>query len=242
MLIQDQTLATLLKALPPLKALELDDDVRPQICHTIITKHGAQLTRLKFAETNRRYPRWDPSPLRYLEFMDALVNASPNIESLTITARRTLRDEQEVKIYRSIGQLKRLRDVSILLECMPSEPSSVLRPLPEDSARRLLHNAACDERLAESIFNIIYPPTAFPEIYLRKLDVRVHGSVSHVRRRQDPYKDNAVEVLTNIIGRRCVVKQRANLPVEIKCGSLSKVMIIHSRHAAKRPRPGVEKC
>lgn len=107
---RDNLFADLMDLLAPLTHLNLIQDVGPRVCESIVGKHGAHLRSLTLLELSTHFLNdGPPRGLRYQNHIERVLDASPNLESISFQVRRTLGDEHEVAIYRCLGRLQNLR-------------------------------------------------------------------------------------------------------------------------------------
>lgn len=155
-----------LMILPPLADLTIEGVIDKAILSAIFYRHGESLTRLQI-----------DCPIAD-EDIKTLRKACPNVRDLELTINRRQGDEQEVRLYQTLGSIPRLEKLALLLKCEVAEmhPHScvpLLNPEPDASAQQLpsqeaiikeqkiqrmrsaLISSAVDAKLAESIFHII---------------------------------------------------------------------------------------
>ena len=199
----DNATSQLLQAITPLENLKLKGPIAEETVSSILDHHQ-RLHRLHLMPT----PREAKGPFTLsASHVQRLQQRCPKLQSVTFPIRRTMGDEQEVFIYRALGGLKRLKHVSLFLDCAttPEDPPSP-RPGRTDSPafppcdyvlRNALLNAAIDSSLALSIFNTISTANTLARIpglspSLQSLRLQVSGAADSDEARQgwDPDLEN----------------------------------------------------
>ncbi|CAI6340566.1 unnamed protein product [Periconia digitata] len=160
--------------LPPLRSLDISGVFREPELDTIAKVHGATLRRLKFdPQWNQNDDRAEPSPKITAQLLERLASNSPNLSEFTLTVRRTMGDQAEVLCYEALGMLKRLKHLTLNLDCNNGGRYTLLPEkhwsdfdkaiqLPEGTPKRYnghlkmeMVNSALDEDLVRQIWGVI---------------------------------------------------------------------------------------
>ncbi|KFY25623.1 hypothetical protein V491_01660 [Pseudogymnoascus sp. VKM F-3775] len=169
-------LIQLLEHLNPLDILDLTGFIGNETLEPALLRHGETLRKLRVIPY-RAYGTLRPM----VEFSEAviqrLVELCPNLEQVEFPINRTHSDGRETGIYRALGRLSRLKDVSLKLEFSvgtikrDEEDDEEIQDdeeeeelifmgsagdnLPLADIQDGFNNGAMDSSLARSIFNLI---------------------------------------------------------------------------------------
>ncbi|KFA81760.1 hypothetical protein S40288_11650 [Stachybotrys chartarum IBT 40288] len=199
----DHMAVQLLKALPPLRNLKMEECSSDGLFQAIMDRHGSTLRILHI------FPGNEGTRFLGLEQVNQIVRVCRLLQGLTLLIPRSLGNAFETAIYRALGRLPVLEYIKLILDCTIldktrfrlrlSESSGLLKP--EESSeqeatflRETLFNVAVDSTLAKSIFRTIaqsqsmetgIPYEALPlyRVVLEVLpDYHLYGEISNVRR------------------------------------------------------------
>ena len=181
----------LLQTLSPLQHIELTGLMGERTFMAILHQHGGTLAKLKLIPGFQGVcSTGPPTPfvISYAHIQD-LRQQCPGLRDLELLLPRSKGDQQEVDIYRALGQLPKLKRLSLLLDCSKRDITGVIKmgclqlgahntPVVRDC----LINAAVDSSLASSIFNLVYHSQkqsyGVPDPFFRQLKLRVvHAGV-----------------------------------------------------------------
>ena len=181
----------LLQTLRPLQNLELTGLMGESAFMVILHQHGATLARLKLI-TEFQHPRSTGSPIpfaiSYAHIRD-LRQQCPGPRDLELLLPHSKGDQQEVNMYRTLGQLPRLKRLSLLLDCSKRDTTGVIKmgclqigAHNTHIVRDCLINAAVDSSLARSISDLVFHSQkqsyGVPDPFFRQLKLRiVHAGV-----------------------------------------------------------------
>ncbi|KFY49356.1 hypothetical protein V496_10058 [Pseudogymnoascus sp. VKM F-4515 (FW-2607)] len=191
-------LVQLLEHLNPLDILDLTGFIGNETLEPALIRHGGTLRKLRVIPY-RGYGTRRPM----IEFSEAvilrLVELCPNLEQVEIPINRTHSDARETGIYRALGGLSRLNDVSLKLEFTvgtikqdeeegeeelqddEEEEELIFRisagdDLPLADIQDDFNNGAIDSSLALSIFNLISSGGSLRQLRLQIRRTRGPGS------------------------------------------------------------------
>lgn len=108
----ENLVATLLNSLPPLDATRFIGDIDEGIFESLLRRHGSSLRRLWFPP-----PEEKSAVFFNAQRMAELQHACLILEDLDMPIPRSQGDAAEVRMYRSLGQLSRLKRLSLTLDC-----------------------------------------------------------------------------------------------------------------------------
>lgn len=155
----DLAASTLVRALPPLKSLDLESTLAQHTLHAVADRHGEFLTKLRLKPSVIRY--WDENERPHFSHDDIekLAATCLNLEQLEIVVRRTQGDTNEVAIYHALAKFPQLKSV-ILVVCTvydirQPKMGEDMAKLPSSLFRKVLVNVAIDSNLARDIFRIV---------------------------------------------------------------------------------------
>lgn len=114
--IGDPELARLLRALPPLRSLELKGTFADEAFKAVLSSHGPSLQALRLIPERDHMIQRQPFVLS-CEKVEALVSACSGIADLELLVPRSKGDEAEARIYRALAELPVLDRLSLLLDC-----------------------------------------------------------------------------------------------------------------------------
>jgi hypothetical protein len=171
---------TFLRAFEPLDQLSVSGPLEPKILDAILDQHGPTLTKLtlrpseqEFTPGNHRV-RQDIPMTFTKEHILQIHTQCPALQELAISVKRTKSDTLEAEMYKSFGQMARLKSLFLTLDCSdwrvtrdadsrddPSfdafdrESCKFLGFLKKGCLRETLMNCAVDETLVRSIWETI---------------------------------------------------------------------------------------
>ncbi|RYP91350.1 hypothetical protein DL770_002490 [Monosporascus sp. CRB-9-2] len=177
----DEATGLFLEALGPLEDLSLTGFCANASFNAILDRHGRSLRKLRLKPA-REYDMTTTQFVLSHHRIEEVAQGCPDLARVELLVPRAQGDEQEVAIYRALGQLKKLRRVSLLLDCSRvdlsnTEPGGTVWLGPNDNVatediRDAFINAAVDSCLAISIFRII----ATDNPNLERLKLKVYGA------------------------------------------------------------------
>jgi len=206
--------ASLLHLLQPLSVLKITAQIGEEILMSVLYYHGKTLKQLHLTEL-QVFNAGQPRVLNDDENMKDLIKFCPNLEDIEFRMRRTLGDKKEVGLYRALGGLRRLRRVSIILDCEIVEKNSTFQHvLSENLTRDMFINAACDEKLATSIFTQIFGTEKSRNNPSQSLELCVIADVIAPSRHS--YTRWEIRTITDWIGRAWLVERPFEGNVKVK--------------------------
>lgn len=186
----DEATSLLLRVVPPLKVLKLAGPVADCTLSIILARHGETLRNLQFIPACV-VSVYDELFIIHDNYVDRLSKGCPNLKQLELRIRRTGGDEEEMSIYRALSTLRRLKRVTLFIDCSHSsilfEENSVrsVHEWPkfdeEEAAlhlRETLVNSAIDSSLALGIFRAIFTTTNANQSQTLKLQPIVSGYIN----------------------------------------------------------------
>lgn len=102
----------LLQKLRPLSSLTMKGWSFESVLDEILNAHGASLIEL---ELKSRFPKYDPAEPIEKHNLANIGQCCSRLQRLDLTLNRTEGDSEEVALYRTIGSLPQLKDVSLTL-------------------------------------------------------------------------------------------------------------------------------
>lgn len=120
-----------LQSLPPLTQLDLSGDFSCSTFRIVIEQHGKTLQSLRLEPTERtKFTSGE---------VESLVRHCPGLEDLTLIVERSKGNAREASIYRNLGTLLRLQNITLILNSSdltvcPDATDSPSRPDIEDEA------------------------------------------------------------------------------------------------------------
>ncbi|RYP61559.1 hypothetical protein DL771_010080 [Monosporascus sp. 5C6A] len=177
----DEATGLFLEALGPLEDLSLSGFCANVSFNAVLDRHGRSLRKLRLIPA-RKYRMVTTQFALSHQRIEEIAQGCPDLAQVEFLVPRTQGDEQEVAIYGALGQLKRLRRVSLLLDCSRMdlsnvEPGGCVRLGPNENVatediRDAFVNAAVDSYLAISIFRTITADNP----NLERLKLKVYGA------------------------------------------------------------------
>lgn len=144
-------------SLPPLESILVIGSKKDKTMEAVLDRHGKSLKRMSLQpEFNNDYNNGHAISV---EWITRIRDSCPNLRNLRLPITRTGGNDQEVAIYRTLGEIPQLTDLGLQLICEGySEEDD--RGLSSSSylvsdgkkARELLANFALDATLAREIF------------------------------------------------------------------------------------------
>lgn len=155
----DPTSSTLIRALPPLKMLDLEGIFADDTLCAILDCHGKSFKELHLTPEVAYDAEADPFHLSEVHLSQMAANC-PNLEKLKVVVRRTEGNQREVAIYRAFSKFERLKHLIAVLDCKIYDSRGPVRGenssnLPSSIFRKALINGAIDSSLARDIFGLI---------------------------------------------------------------------------------------
>lgn len=171
----DEAASLLLQNLRPLKDLRLIGLVANSTFTTLLHSHGEALRKLQFIPDRGYFLYVEPYVISH-HCIQELSKRCPNLQEVELLISRTISDEQEVSIYRTLGTLRWLKYVSLGLDCsqLIAYPMQIGRREYHDvravhRMRQNLAKSAVDISLAYDIFGKIFTTTNISSVQTLKL-------------------------------------------------------------------------
>ncbi|PVH93380.1 hypothetical protein DM02DRAFT_541662 [Periconia macrospinosa] len=168
------------QAFQSLEELSISGPMDSKIVDTVLTHHGQTLKKLSLRPFEEQSSESTPHDRRDIPFeftMDWILQIEaqcPILEELAIPVKRKMSSASEVNIYRSLGRMKTLRSLFIIMECsnwrvtrdsaynpklyIEEDQESLPGPasfLTRGELKETFVNCAVDEALARSIWETI---------------------------------------------------------------------------------------
>lgn len=140
----------------------------------ILTRHGPTLQELAII-----HPLSDS--MSAADMAEIAARLCPRLQKFCMRIPRTCGDAAEVRTYQLIGQIARLRDLYLILDCRDANTSDnddEASPLNE-SIKHTLINHAIDASLAEAIFEAVASSDTTSPSRLRRLEIRSQSNQSY---------------------------------------------------------------
>jgi hypothetical protein len=181
----DEEMVAAVRAFAPVRFLCLRGLRSTSSLDHILQHHSTSLQGLAIeaSEDPRRYLRiWDNGykyPVLDSQHISQLVDCCPNLQELRLPIKRQGGSPRECNMYRALGQFTQLHTLILDLHCDPRQ--SPIGPETASTAclRETLINAATDESLARSIWDLIV--SCQPSQRLRKLRIIPFGANFYAR-------------------------------------------------------------
>ncbi|KAM5464243.1 hypothetical protein MauCBS54593_007062 [Microsporum audouinii] len=158
----DGAACVFLQSLPPLNVLKLTGNFSHETFKAILGHHRS-LQRIWLSPQRKSHlASFGLDFTLSLDRIRELTSQCLQLRTVSLLIPRTLGDSQEVNIYRALGSLPRLKDLSLYLDCFchaePYMGAAISNDKPENFAviKNILMNAALDETLARAIFQEVY--------------------------------------------------------------------------------------
>jgi hypothetical protein len=176
----DNEMVAAVRAFAPVRFLCLRGLRRTSSLDYILQHHGSSLQGLAIEASE------DGSPLRWLydngykypvldsPHISQLVDCCPILQELRLQIKRQGGNHRECNIYRALGQFTQLHTLILDLHCDPRQSPIGPEIGSIDCLRETLINAATDESLAMSIWDLI--ASSQPSKRLRKLRIIPFGA------------------------------------------------------------------
>lgn len=146
----DETSSRFLDHLLPLEELGITGHCGPKTFSAIL-QHGRSLHKLCLISSED-----NQASMNSLTQIELILQLCPSLRSLALMIPRMKGNEQEIAIYRILGNFLHLKHLSLLLECSSQRWDDLnLGTPPPDLIRDILVNAAVDASLVRSIFYTI---------------------------------------------------------------------------------------
>ncbi|KAJ6111132.1 hypothetical protein N7486_003367 [Penicillium sp. IBT 16267x] len=169
----DAAASAFVSSLPPLKSILLTGSQRDRTLKAVLGHHGKSLNKISFQPDFS--DDYEGGHVITAEWIARIRDSCPNVRDLRLPMPRTGGNDQEVAIYRTLGEMPQLTDLSLRLVCAgytqeDDRGSSSSSYLVSDSkkARELLANFALDATLAREIFLTIGKHSS-----LQRLDLHI---------------------------------------------------------------------
>ncbi|PTB38226.1 hypothetical protein M441DRAFT_60489 [Trichoderma asperellum CBS 433.97] len=211
----DESVCRLLRALKPLRSLELENEIGNDAWRAVVDQHGNSLRELRFVPVRRS--EYDDEGEVFMLSCDKirlLSGTCSQLEKLELRVPRTRGDEDEVEIYRNLGRLPRLKHISLILECAVFDPPEARDgesfieisgwELPVSVYRTALINTAMDSVLAQSLFETIATTRSYAggcSLVTLKLKIRGAGVFGRI------WVDNEAKIPLQWVGQSWFVRR-----------------------------------
>ncbi|KAL6231711.1 hypothetical protein BDW75DRAFT_247745 [Aspergillus navahoensis] len=156
--LSDQAAGAFIASLPPLESIHLTGPFFKESFKAVLNRHGSSLKKLTLYPTaTSRIPPIDQFLITSTEIRK-IQEHCPNVHDVRLQVERTLDDQKEQDIYRALGQLPRLRHLSLQLdvwnavELGRTDKAALGQPC---YAQYIFVNVALDVKLARGIFDQI---------------------------------------------------------------------------------------
>lgn len=136
----DGATSLLLQKIDPLESLELSGFIANRTFTVALHHHGATLHKLQFFPFREHRMQVKPYVISHHSIQE-LQKQCPNLRETELLIARTQGDEQEVKIYRALGELPRLERASLVLDCWQPQGGFIRQCIPTYGATK--HLGAC---------------------------------------------------------------------------------------------------
>ncbi|KAL4734102.1 hypothetical protein BDV11DRAFT_209676 [Aspergillus similis] len=156
--LSDQAAGAFIASLRPLESVHLTGPFFQESFKAVLGHHGSSLRKLSLYPTETsRIPPIDQFLITPTEITQ-IQQHCPNVYDLRLQIERTLGDQKEQEIYRALGELPRLRHLSLQLDVWNAvELGATDKAALTQScyAEHIFINIALDAELACEIFNLI---------------------------------------------------------------------------------------
>ncbi|KAJ5648971.1 uncharacterized protein N7484_002694 [Penicillium longicatenatum] len=149
----DAAASAFVSSLPRLESIHLTGSQGDKALKAVLDHHGKSLHKISFQ------PEYNSEgDVITADWINQIRNSCPNIRDLQLPIPRTGGNDQEVAIYRTLGEMPQLTDLSLQLVCAGYSQddrgpfSSSYLVTDGKKARELLINFALDATLAQEIF------------------------------------------------------------------------------------------
>ncbi|KAL4814292.1 hypothetical protein BDW67DRAFT_177162 [Aspergillus spinulosporus] len=156
--LSDEAAGAFISSLHPLESIHLTGPFFQESFNAVLNHHGNSLRKLSLYPTETsRIPPIEQFLITSTEIRQ-IQQHCPNIYDLRLQIERTLGDQKEQDIYRALGELQRLRHLSLQLDVWNAvdlgavDKAALRQPC---YAERIFINLAIDAELAREIFNLI---------------------------------------------------------------------------------------
>ncbi|KAL4919280.1 hypothetical protein BDW62DRAFT_199891 [Aspergillus aurantiobrunneus] len=150
----DRAAGVFIASLPPLEAIHVSGPFFKKPVRAILDHHGNSLRKLCLSPSNNRdlaHITTSPSIIRQIR------QRCTNICDVRLRILRTAGDQEEQEVYRALGELPKLRQLSLELDVFNLVKIGGRLPwkLESSHVRNIFINMAIDARLAREIFCLI---------------------------------------------------------------------------------------
>ncbi|KAL4871709.1 hypothetical protein BDV12DRAFT_206010 [Aspergillus spectabilis] len=152
-----------LKSLVPLEAIHISGSFHIRMVETILERHGVSLQKLSlYPFENGKMPQLISSHV-----IRSIQVSCANLRDLRLQIKRRAGDHGELAIYRALGEMQNLQNLTLQLEVHSAGiPSHLI--LPESQhVRGIFINMAVDAELARQVFWIIGRKSALESLTLK---------------------------------------------------------------------------
>ncbi|PKX93696.1 uncharacterized protein P174DRAFT_405823 [Aspergillus novofumigatus IBT 16806] len=172
----DEEMVAAVRAFAPVRFLCLRGLRSTSSLDHILQHHGTSLQGLAIeaSEEERLYMWGYKYPVLDSQHISQLVGCCPSLQELRLQIKRRGGSPQECNIYRAIGQFTQLHTLILDLHCDPRQSPIGPEIASTTCLRETLINAATDESLAMSIWDLI--AASQPSKRLRKLRIIPFGA------------------------------------------------------------------
>jgi hypothetical protein len=176
----DNEMVAAVRAFAPVRFLCLRGLRRTSSLDPILQHHGSSLQGLAIEASEEGRPwrsLYDNGykyPVLDSQHISQLVDCCPNLQELRLQIKRQGGNHRECNIYRALGQFTQLHALILDLHCDPRQSPIGPEIASTTCLRETLINAATDESLAMSIWDLI--ASSQPSKRLRKLRIIPFGA------------------------------------------------------------------
>ncbi|KAJ5786802.1 uncharacterized protein N7503_012014 [Penicillium pulvis] len=177
----DTAASAFVSSLPPLESILLTGNQRDRTLKAVLDHHGKSLKKISFQPEFNDYEKGHAIPA---EWITQIRDSCPNLCNLRLPITRTRGNDQEIAIYRTLGEMPRLTDLSLQLICEGYSQeddrglsSSSYLVSDGKKARELLANFALDATLAREIFLTIGRNSSLQRLELNIKVLRCPGTL-----------------------------------------------------------------
>ncbi|KAL5001537.1 hypothetical protein BDV10DRAFT_182439 [Aspergillus recurvatus] len=156
--LSDQAAGAFIASLPPLESIHVTGPFFNESFEAVLNHHGGSLRKLSLYPTETsRIPPIDQFFITSTEIRE-IQKHCPNVHDLRLQVERTLGDQEEQDIYRALGQVPRLRHLSLQLDVWNAVELGDTDKIALGQScysQHIFINVALDAELAREIFNMI---------------------------------------------------------------------------------------
>jgi hypothetical protein len=183
----DMNLGILLSCLEPLTDLVLVGYFAGAALDAVLSRHAGSLRNLTM-RPGIVLPRFSSLTVPFFIPHDRMTESPQrffNLQVIELSINRTQGDKREVAFYRALGAMPQLEKVTLFLDCScyrgpDAEPKDHAdTEVPPEVMRKTLINSAIDEKLARSIYHLIFPRTPSSSVKQAKLSLEPMGILNY---------------------------------------------------------------